>query len=357
MATNQEIIQAVAMSTGDERLNGLSKLSLESFGNIIVGDGNYQVQKNAFINALINTIAMQIVNQKIIQNPLAELKKGKIPYGAEIQEIIANPAIAETYDFSSTDLLKNKPCDIKAQYYRISRQDKYPVSISDIQLQRAIIREGGLQELINMIISTLYSGDNLHEFKLMKELSVQAYKNKHCKKVVLKEGAYTDNDATLTLEEVTTSNVPLDIIRLLKKYCMNLTFGSDKYNAYFKAEDGKTVTTFTPLEEQAIIITSDMLAKIDVDVLAGTFNLTKAEFMAKVYVVDNFGDTNIYCMLIDKSFLKVYDVLKKMGKPFENGDTLVTKYTLHHHQIMAYCMFANAICFVSSKDKALQPTG
>ena len=151
--TNAQILASIASTTTNQSLKDFitNHTNLEVFGNLITSD-TFTIEKNALLTSVVNGIAKRIVNAKIMENKLKELKGDKIPYGSQIEEIIANPSKGTPYDMTSADLLTQTYPDVKSVYYKINRQDKYKVTISDMQLQKALITPGGLSELIQMIV-------------------------------------------------------------------------------------------------------------------------------------------------------------------------------------------------------------
>ena len=379
--TNKEILDIIKNSTTDMTLKKFltDHPNIADLGNIITQQ-NYSLQRNALIDSIVNTLSMRIVKARIIQNQLKECKSGKLPFGATINEIMANPAISKEYDMTSTDLLKQTLPDVKSLYYTINSQRKYPVTISQIQLQRAILREGGLSELINLIVSTLYSGDNLEEQELMKQLIVNAYLNSNVKTTVFSI-ADTSTGSTLAykkenvnfLEErsgeysngntINYGKLAKDVLIYLKMLSNNFVAGNSKYSAFVdksvtqeQEQNGtksKYFTSTCPLSDQIIMIRNDILAYMDVEVLGQTFNLSKAELKQRVIGVDDFGGTQIICMLCDKAWWRVYDTLYQLSD-FQNGSNLTTNYWLHHHQVLGYSTLAKGVVMVLSSDERLK---
>ena len=132
-----KILDTIRANASDDyvsRVPVATQNNIASVGQVIT---SYSSLANEFVSALVNRIAFTIVTNKIASNPLAILKKGGVPLGTDIQEIYTNPAKAKTYDLSSTELLTNVPPDVKALYYRVNRQDKYPVTVTRQMLQKA----------------------------------------------------------------------------------------------------------------------------------------------------------------------------------------------------------------------------
>jgi hypothetical protein len=67
------------------------------------------------------------------------------------------------------------------------------------------------------------------------------------------------------------------------------------------------VHTTSSMDDLHLIITADLNASLDVDVLAKAFNMSYTDFLGNVTIIDNFGTDGLEAVLIDKSFFMVYD--------------------------------------------------
>jgi hypothetical protein len=123
------------------------------------------------------------------------------------------------------------------------------------------------------------------------------------------------------------------------------TLPSSQYNKYTAVKgSGDPVITWTPKEDQILILNAAISANLDLDVLAYAFNLDKAQIQAQTIDVDDFGGEPVLAILTDKSFFQVYDNLMKVDS-FYNPDTLSFKYFLHHWQTYGYNLYSNAVAF------------
>ena len=361
--TNAQILASIAASTTDQGLKTFitGHANLEVFGNAIISD-SFQLEKNALLTNVINGIAKRIVNAKIMENKLAGLKGDKIPYGSQIEEIIANPAKGSPYDMTSTDLLTQTYADVKSVYYKINRQDKYKVTISDMQLQRALINPTGLSELIQMVVGTLYSGDNLDEMRYTKELIGSAIMNNRVKKIFIGDAitGITDPSSKMTVDSVVfgtgkSENEKMKMfVSKVRELYYNFTFGSSKYNGYtsVKAELEDELITACDSDDQVLLLRTDILASVDVELLATAFNMDKSTFMQKVIPVDDFNGFNVWGLLCDKAWFRLNDTYYGV-RDFQNGSNITTNYYLHHHQVISYNLLANAVIFMDASDATL----
>lgn len=362
--TNAQILTSIKNSTTEQKLKDFitNHPNLENFANLIVGD-DFQVEKNALISAIINGICKRKINSKILQNKLSGLKGENLPYGSQVEEIIANPAKGTPYDMSSTDLLTNKYADVKSVYYKINSERKYQVTISDVQLQRALINaQSGISELAQMLIGTLYSGDNIDEMLLTKQLIGSAVLNNRIKKVIIGDDLtdVLDPASSMTIDSIefgtgVTENQRMKLlVAMIKKLTLNFGFPSSKYNGYdsVKAEDEEPLTRDCEDNAQVLLVRTDILAKIDVELLATAFNVQYTELKQRIIPVDDFNGFDVWCVLCDKAWFRIMDTFFGI-REFQNAGNLTTKYYLHHHQIIQYNVLSNAVIFLHSDDLTL----
>lgn len=318
------------------RVPQATRTNLSEIGNPLI---EYTALANEFLDALVNRIGMTIVNSKIARNPLSILKKGSMPLGQDVQDIFVNMAKGKQYDVASNDLLTNVKPDVKAAYYRLNRQNKYSVTITEELFRQAFTSYDALNNLINGIVNSLYSGDNQDEFILMKQLVTSS----------VTRGLVKCIKVTQPADEATGKA----FIKSLRINSSLMKFPSSDFNQYMQyaqmqgVEDNKPVVTWTPIENQVVIVTAATLETVGVDVLAAAFHMEKADFMQRVVEVDKFDDDGkILCLVCDEAFFQVWDNMQTM-RSFDNTENLTRKYTLHKWQTLAVSPFANAVCFVT----------
>lgn len=303
----------------------------------ILFNSAYQPQLNEFVSNLINRIALTIVRNKSYSNPLALFKKGDVPLGTDIQDIYTNPAEAQQYSISDTEaskLLTITDPDTKVAYYSRNRQDRYEKTIARSALQASFVSWDKFEDYVASISQSLYSGAYIDEFKLTKTLI---------------KGAYT-NDKVITEvvdDPLTSEDTAKAFIKKARAIYAKMQFPSTEYNAYSKFQNDGAITTWTDNDRMVFITTADIIASVDVDVLASAFNMGKAEFLGRVVTVDSFGDDNIYAVLCDSAWLQIYDNLFR-AEEFYNPRVMAWNEYLHVWGTFAICPFANAVMFVKA---------
>lgn len=346
MANGQKIFNLVRQNSSQaflETVPAATADNIQTISNILFND-SYQPIMNEFITNLVNRIGLTVIKNKSFSNPLALLKKGSMPLGTDIQEIYTNPAEAEQYELSNTGMAKlltiTDP-DTKVAYFRRNRQDKYTKTIAREALQAAFVSWERFEEYVSSIIQALYSANYIDEFKYTKQLVDGAYDNE---KVITKVVAAPNSEAN-----------DKAFVKALRGIYTKMQFPSTEYNAYsaLSGDVAKPVTTWTTPDRIVVMITADVEAEIDVEVLASAFNMSKADFLGRLIVVDKFENPEIQAVIFDESWFQIYDNLLRFDE-FYNASALAWNEYLHAWGTYAISPFANAVMLVTAEAKQVE---
>ena len=316
-----------------------TKDNIQTISNILFNDA-YQPMLNEFVTNLINRIALTIVRNKSFNNPLAIFKKGSVPLGTDIQDIYENPAEAEAYEYSNTamaKLLTITDPDTHVAYYRRNRKDLYTKTITREGLQGAFVSWEKFEDYISAITTSLYSGNYISEFNYTKQLVDGAYDNG---KVIVE-----------TVNAVTDASSAKAFVKKARALYSKLKFPSSNYNAYSKFSGAKgTITTWTDENRIVLIVKSDVMAEVDVEVLAAAFNIDSAKLMGRIVEVDSFENDEIQAVLCDEAWLQIYDNILRFDE-FYNARVMAWNEYLHAWGTFAICPFANAVVLATAQPK------
>lgn len=322
-----------------ETVPSATKDNIQAISNILFDDA-YQPMLNEFVNNLINRIGLTIIRNKTFSNPLSILRKGSMPLGTDIQDLYENPAEAEQYELSNTamaKLLTITDPDTHVAYYRRNRKDFYTKTISRENLQGAFVSWEKFENYISAITTSLYSGNYIDEFELTKALV---------------DGAYDNNKVIVeTVSAITDETTAKAFIKKCRSLFTKMKLPSTKYNAYSKFSGAKgVIKTWTEDDRFVLIVTSDVMAEVDVDVLARAFNIENTKFLGRVIEVDSFENEEIQAILCDESWFQIYENLMRFDE-FYNARTMTWNEYLHVWQTYAICPFANAVVFATAQPK------
>lgn len=327
-----------ASSVYKDTIPEATRTNIESI-QAVMTDPTQGVVQNEFVSALLNMIILQVIHDKSFKDPLAELKKGNKPLGDTVEEIYANYVQAKGYDPAGTDLLTRELPDVKAIYHKMNRKDKYAVNINQDMLGKAFASYDKLESMISSLINTLSKSAERDEFTLIKQLFAQAYESGALTEIAVPDPTVNETNAKAFTKAV-------------KIVSGDMQFPSARYNGWLRVQstDIKPIVTNSTRDEQILIVSNATDVSLDVDYLAGIFNLEKGEFNnTRKIVIDEFPVPGMVACLVDREFFQVFDDLMRFSE-FFNADNLETKYYLHVWQTLSYSSLVNAVCFMASSD-------
>lgn len=329
-------------------------------GQIIYGTPSFQ---NQFVSALVNRIGLVLANSASFNNPYRDLKKGVLDYGELIEDIFVGIAQVVEYDPSkaeSREFARTFP-DVKSAFYKVNWRVMYPLTIQDSDLEMAFLSNGDVAGFITRLIDSIITANEYDEFLLFKYLIIKAV-------------------AHGKMYPIAVDGTDLKSVASEFKATRNKTkFMKRDYN-----EAG--VRNNIADEDLCIFMDADFDAQFDVNVLASAFNMDKADFLGRRYLIDDFttfdnerweiirqntiiemkGETaqnggviepvtdeelalmaNVKGVMLDEQWFQVYDK-KSIMKEKEVASGLYWNYFYHIWKILAHSPFANAIVFVDN---------
>lgn len=372
---NDQIIKAVVNEMSEEvkqqaeGKSGIELLSVfDDFPNV----------KNAFVNTLTNKITKSLIFSKIFSNPLKELKKGKLEYGESIEELFVQMAMTknfgEHWDDGNTpeaDLIRKLKPKVTAMYISVNFDKKYKTTVFDKQLRKAFINEFGLSNLVMQIVGSITSQAEYQEFIATKNTMLSLVAK--CKNTGLDEEHTTDSEKIIPIGKVVKQtpyvvNTPTakDLLKAIRTEVGNMKFPSTKYNL------AKELNWSNP-QDLMLMTTSETIADIDVNVLAGAFNVSMTDINTRTILVDEMpkgifqkestplvdkapedlaSSNTLECdtekkpiaILFDKDLLQIWDTYQATGT-FYNAEGNYTNHFANREGIFAVCTFANMVVF------------
>lgn len=359
-ASTIDIMNVIRQNASYEYQQNVPKVAKASdiprVGEVIYGTPAFA---NQFINALVNRIAIVRVQSATFNNPYSILKKGYIEFGETVEDIFVS--IAKAVDFDSEKAAQREfqrtiP-DVRSAFHTMNWRVMYPVTIQDEDLKQAFLSIDGVQNLIAKIVESVYTAAEYDEFLLFKYLLIKSISHGKIHSKSIGDGTNLD---TAAVQFRGTSNL--------------ITFMSDKYNEL-------KVKNNTPKDRQVIFMDSLFNAEFDVNVLASAFNMDKADFMGRLFLIDNWTEfdnarfdviransdgieevtsaelallANVKAVILDENWFQVYDNNNKFTEDYV-ASGLYWNYFYHTWKTVSNSPFANAIAFVTTAANTALP--
>lgn len=295
---------------------------------------NHKQLQNEFITSLVERIGKVIIRKVSLSNPLGKFKSENMEYGRTIEEIFIDIAEEHLYDpeVAETEVFKREIPNVKTLFHEVNREGFFKQTIQDGNLKRAFVSWDGFGDFVSGIVTAMYNSDEVHEYRYM----MLAVDNFYSKGLIRTE----------KVNPVLDNQSGKDFVKAVRKAVRKMTMpsGSRAYNSM-------AVHTRANLDRLHLLITADLEAEIDVELLASAFNMDKTNFLGKVTIVDEFASPGLEAVLVDESFFVFHDVLFSMETQ-RNSQGLYWNYFLHHQQMISTSRFAPSVAFVTNEDVA-----
>ena len=233
---------------------------------------NYQAVQESFFG-LLKQIAYVATVTRLFDNPLSQLEGENIPLGWAGEETYINPVKGRQFDVNDfAGILQKYEADVKVQYLNVNMDIQYPVTLTRDKIRQAFTSWRDLEEFINGIVNALYNGAYINMFQYTKDLVSAAFS--------------ANKAAYIKVTPVTNEATGKAMIKKLRELYTLFQMPSSEYNAWKKVGGaGRPITTWCAPEDIVLIIRADIMAAVDVDVLAAAFNMDKADFIGRVITI------------------------------------------------------------------------
>ena len=317
--------------------------TIGEFGAPILDSQNLNVL-NDFVGLLKKVIATAVYN-KTFNNPLVTLEGERMPLGQFIEDVYVNPAKARGFNVNDfAGLLQKYEAQIATQYLTVNSDLQYCVTITREKIRNAFTSWDQLEGLISGMINSLYNGAYITRYNQTKGLVT---------------AAFTGNNVNYQLisdpEDEQTAKA---MIMQMRAAYSKMQIPSTRYNAWNKVKGGDlALKTWSDPEDIVVLISADVEALVDVEVLARAFNMDRTSFLGRLIVVDDFSQynddgtvavdgSNIKAMIADRAWFKIKTQDFVMDE-FYNANNRTWQYYLNDVRMCNYSLFANAIVFAT----------
>lgn len=339
MSISVEVLNTIRNNADDlyqARVPAATKDNIAEIGRAF---SQYTEQYNLFVDTLIHKIGLTLLQSKSFENKLKRFKSGTLLTEQDIEEIWVDQFRAAEGSYDSYGgmgsagihpFTRRDYNDVKVNYHRMNRQDKYVITLSKVDVIRAFRSAATLDAFLTAQFNSLYTGAEYDEYIHMKKLLAEAIADKGT------DGQYTMNTYTVDALDGTVEKAK-KFVKACKKAIKDMSYPSTAFNP-------AGVKTYSNASELVMFVNKDVAVDMDVDLYSQIYGPEYAKMNVTVVELDNFGpdDTGTYALICDKDWFKVYDTLNEFEQ-IKNPEGLYTNYWLHIWQILSYSKFKNVV--------------
>lgn len=336
--SNEAILDAIRNGASSEYVRRIPNATEAGISETLEQLTRYRPLWNEFVDALVNRIGTVVVRNMSWSNPLAMFKRGMLYYGNTIEEIQVGLLDAHIYDpdreYMERDLFGTERPWVESNFHTVNRQEFYKITVNDTMLRRAFLEDGGLNQFISALMTSPQTSDEVAEFELTTRL-ISEYE--------AIDGFYHVNVPDVSALTSTEADAKA-ALRKLRGMAGNLQFPSTRYNAAH-------MPSFARPDELILITSPEFQAAIDVEALAGAFNIDRANLTGKIVTIpkSHFGVGGMQAILTVPDFFVIADSVLENTSQY-NPAALQTNYFLHHHEVISASRFVPAVAFWTGAD-------
>lgn len=320
----------------------------------------FQAVKNQFLNEIINKICYQVVDTFGWENPFKKFDGFPVNYGDTIENIFVELPKGYEFDKDATNPFGKVKNQIKVSYATINYEMQYKITIEDSLLRRAVLNEYGFMNLINAILQSMTTSKNVDEyFATLRMLNnAKLYGNSNVDDTDPDAPVYSFGEIEVNSTD-TAQQVAKTITEKIVDDYTSMALPKTSNNAMH-------VLTASSRANLLLIIRRDVLNSINIDFLAGVFNLSKTELLSSIMQVDSFkteyydetteqkvevGEELVY-MIVDTRAFDNHVALQDGGLIY-NPQGKYTNHFLNLWKVISFKRWYNAVAW---KLKVNEPT-
>ena len=282
------------------------------------------------LGGMIGTIAEQTIREVTAEDKLSVFDKMAVDNGDTIEQVVVKMASPRAYDETGANALTRKTPDIVVRLFKNWKRETYDTSV-DISKMRKVLKTGkGASELSTKVVSALGEGDKFAKYTKVKELIDWARRENYIvakDAIALKDGKIDYKSVLVQMKDIIS--------------------GMQYVNSEFNTID---LPRRTLADDIYLLIPFKLKNRLDVEELAGVFNLEKDRINAHIIELDiepveTENGTAYPVYVVDKWAILDYTRLYEMADQ-KNADGLFWNYFLHVERLYAISPLFDACYFM-----------
>ncbi len=317
--------------------------------------------KETLGNEILVKVVKQVIDSQVFDGLFGIFTRDELgDAGFQWEEIEVGNLTSEDFDPQGTDALKKVDMNFKSLYHKINRRKTFTATVSNAQVKISMLSKENTAKLASAIVEEMNNSSAIEDYEAMKDLLVDIAGETKKMVVCDMNGGSTNTD---------------NLIKAIQTLATNMTIPSTYYNySGFKK-------AFNKREDLVLIIDSATRARLNVDSLAGAFNMDKKDLVGNIIVIDEMptieyaGETatqgksidigtdspivtykinadgegsvsgKAIAFLVDRKAI-IHDPVEREVEDMRNGKGRFTNYFLHATDVLSYSTLKNAVVFV-----------
>ena len=307
-----------------------------------VAGSSYEPSTIEELGHMIGKVAKSIIRENSTVNHLSVFDKGLVENGDTIEEAVVLLAESQAFDPTGAHCLdRETSTKFAVKYFKDWTEKTFKKSVSISEMRKVLTQGKSAADLSALVVSSTTEGDRQEQYEDIRNMLTWGRQSADGG-----TGACLVRAATVNFD---TTNNSIDYKELLVQM-KNAVSGMKFVNTSFNTASVKRRT----LPEDIYILMPYVLKnKIDVEELAGVFNLDKAEIKDRIIETDATNESGYYYIyIVDRNaildFTRLYEMLNQL-----NAEGRFWNYYLQVDRLYAISELFDA-CYIKVANTAPQ---
>ena len=289
---------------------------------------------------MIGKVAEQIIRENTTVNPLTPFEKGLVKNGDTIEQAVVKLVESSAYDPTGAGALTRDEAEkLAVKYFHDWTRGKFKTTVDIPEMRKVLLGDKSASDLSSKVVFSLSESDKHEKYLNVRDLMKWG-----------RQSADGGTGAVLVKADTVaydTTNSTIDykgVLVAMKDAISGMKFVNNSFNSL-------GLKRRTREEDIYILIPYKLKNRIDVNDLAGVFNLSKTEIEGRMIEIDtDVEDGYYYIYIVDKfavlDFTRLYEMLDQ-----KNADGFFWNYFLHTDRLYALSPLFDA-CYIKIASQA-----
>lgn len=299
-----------------------------------VAGANYEPTTITELGGMIGKIAYSVIRENTANDPLAVFDKMPVNKGDTIEQAVVQMAESLSYDEDGDDALKREDSvKFAVKYFKGWTRKKFKKTVDIPEIRKVLSKDIDVSDVTSKIVSSMTEGDKHEKYLNVRDLLTWGRQSADGG-----TGAVLVRAETVAYDSVNSSIDYKGVLTALRDAVSGMKFVNTSFNSI-------SLKRRTREEDIFILMPYQLRNRIDVNDLAGVFNLDKAEIKGKIIETDSGNESGYYYIyVVDKhailDFTRLYEMMDE-----KNADGLFWNYYLHTDRLYALSPLFDA-CYI-----------
>lgn len=287
-----------------------------------VGGASFEPTSIEELGGMIGKIANSVIRENSTVNHLSVFDKGLVDNGDTIEQAVVLLAQSQAYDSTGAHTLdRETSAKFAVKYFKDWTAKTYKKTVDLPELRKVLTKGVSASDVSAKVVSSTTEGDKQEQYEDIRDMMAWGRQSADGG-----TGAMLVRAETVPYDAVNNSIDYKQVLVAMKDAISGMQFTNTSFNV-------GSVKRRTLPEDLFILMPYKLKNRIDVEELAGVFNLDKAEIKNRIVEIDTTNESGYYYIyIVDRwavlDYTRLYEMLNQL-----NAEGHFWNYFLHTERL------------------------